>query len=90
MGQLVDFGRHVQGLARCLNCRHEWQAVVPFESRLELLECSACGQTKGFFPNQYLPAKGAIVLTCECGNDLLYVLGDGTAFCPSCGESLQP
>jgi hypothetical protein len=81
----ADETKSVTGPARCMACRHTWQAVVSHETRLEPLECSQCGAMKGILVMPYVPASGTPVWKCSCGNDLFYITRSGHV-CPNCGE----
>jgi hypothetical protein len=74
---------NVEGPARCIACKREWHAVVPFTNRRLPMECPTCGQMKGTLVGAYVP--DGPVWQCGCGNDLVNVLPDGI-FCPNCGE----
>lgn len=76
-------GKHGQGPARCLGCRHEWQAVVPVGTTQ--LDCPACGAWKGVLCGKYMPG---VVWECKCGGDLFYLSPEG-AMCPNCGMSVD-
>lgn len=69
------------GKARCLACRHEWQAVAPVGT--VWLDCPACSLERGRFlgPAQ----RDGAHWHCGCGNDIFYVTPDGF-YCPNCGE----
>lgn len=82
---IVTYQRHAGGRARCLNCRHEWEAAVPWDGRLGGLECPACGHMKGIFPFAYTQERTDQRWFCACGNDLFEVNPLGV-FCPNCGE----
>ncbi len=75
----------ISGLAKCLNCKHEWIAVseslVPYD---ECLECPSCGLHKGKYAYPFL--REGLVWTCGCGNSLMQICPNGKAFCPNCGE----
>lgn len=77
----VDFtpGEYGQGKARCLGCRHEWQAVVPVGTTQ--LDCPECGAWKGVLLGEYVPE---LAWECECGCSLFYLTQDGQ-MCPNCG-----
>jgi predicted RNA-binding Zn-ribbon protein involved in translation (DUF1610 family) len=76
---------HVTGEAKCMACRHEWVAVVPYGTE-EPLECPKCGTSKGKFKFPYSPPKGSAIWVCNCGNDLFFKLSSGHLMCPNCGE----
>lgn len=71
---------HSSGLAVCLDCKHEWQAVAPAD--IQWLECPECGLVRGRFKFQF--EKDCKHLVCDCGNDLFHVTLEGT-YCPNCG-----
>lgn len=73
---------HLEGKARCLDCKHEWTAVAP--AGTEWLECPECHGKKGRFIYHFEP-EPFVQWQCNCGNDLFYVTPDG-CFCPNCGE----
>lgn len=79
---------HVAGMAKCLDCRHEWSAVMPFEQKtseasLAWLECPSCHLNKGRFMERF--DRDVLRWNCTCGNDLFFVSPDG-CFCPNCGD----
>lgn len=87
MAEIIDFARakedrepHASGLARCLECGHEWHAIAPVGTTQ--LECSECKTMKGIFTLPFAPNE---YLLCACGSDLFYVTRNGV-FCPKCGE----
>jgi Zn finger protein HypA/HybF involved in hydrogenase expression len=73
---------HLEGKARCLDCKHEWEAVAP--AGTEWLECPECHSIKGRFVYHFEP-ETFTKWVCNCGNDLFYATPDGY-FCPNCGE----
>jgi Zn finger protein HypA/HybF involved in hydrogenase expression len=73
---------HLSGKARCLDCKHEWEAVAPLGATW--LQCPGCSLFRGRFIGEILRDK-LLHYTCNCGNDLFYVTLDGT-YCPNCGE----
>jgi hypothetical protein len=74
---------HKQGPAKCMGCKHEWQAVAPLEC-IEFFECPSCSAMKGFFVRPVSRFQYPI-LTCNCGNDLMHVTQSGT-YCVNCGQ----
>ena len=76
-------GKHGAGPAKCMGCKHTWEAVVPVGTTE--LGCPACGAWKGILCGLYMPA---VVLECECGCDLFYLTIDGP-MCPNCGLSVD-
>ncbi|WP_129141530.1 hypothetical protein [Modicisalibacter coralii] len=83
---LDDYRPHDSGNARCLQCGHEWHAVVPSGVKGNL-ECPACHFSKGEFLGNCVPPEDWEIFTCNCGNDQFYVL-HGAVFCRGCGESV--
>lgn len=87
MGDVLPFGRktpHLTGDARCLDCRHEWVALVELEGRDPngWLECPRCALVKGRMV--YAVLRGAGQWHCACGNDLFQATAD-MVYCPNCG-----
>lgn len=75
---------HLAGKARCLACRHEWQAVAP--TGATWLECPACAAERGCFV--YPVGRSDPHWQCDCGNDLFHITPDGT-YCPVCGVTQE-
>lgn len=71
---------HISGMARCLDCKHEWAAVAPLQTIW--LECPKCTLLRGRFTGPY--EKAHAHWECKCGNDLFCVTPDGY-YCPNCG-----
>lgn len=84
---LDDHRPHAGGPALCLECRHEWHAVAPVG--VLSFECPQCGTSKGCWMGVCIPAEKTPIYTCECGNDLFFVLMDGT-LCAKCGVKHNP
>jgi len=83
MGELHDIAEakpHAAGRARCLDCRHEWQAVAPVGVRW--LECPSCSLERGRFIAQH--EREGPHWYCGCGNDVFQVMPAGV-YCPNCG-----
>lgn len=87
MAEVVDFKeaqikkqQHGTGEAFCLQCKHEWIAVVP--TGVDHFECPECHTHKGVLRYEYMPK---IVRECNCGNRLFYLTPDGH-MCPNCGN----
>lgn len=72
----------LEGIARCIACRHEWRAGVDGHDPLVWLECPECHLQRGrlAFPVEHEGPHYA----CKCGNDLFYIM-PGRAYCPHCG-----
>lgn len=73
---------HYEGPVRCLDCKHEWQAVAPVGTLW--LECPSCSLLRGRFiwPVQ---RQEILHLICGCGNDLFHLTEYGP-YCPNCGD----
>ncbi len=67
------------GLAFCLHCKHEWQAVAP--TGTTKLECPACLTMKGKYKFEFQPETRRV---CQCENDLFHLTPEGH-LCPNCG-----
>jgi DNA-directed RNA polymerase subunit RPC12/RpoP len=87
MGEVIELrrstddqeGQHLSGVARCLDCGHEWPAAAPLGTTW--LECPECHNKKGAFK---YPVIHDSTWLCNCGNQLFYLTPDG-AQCPRCG-----
>lgn len=73
---------HNVGAARCLDCKHDWNAVAPVG--VPWLQCPNCQAMKGRFMGPHLKL-GKELWHCNCGNDLFQITRDG-CYCPNCGE----
>lgn len=71
---------HLSGQAFCLDCQHEWVAVVPIGTLW--LECPSCTLVRGRLKFQC--ERVGEQWECGCGNDLFHVTPDGV-YCPNCG-----
>ena len=71
---------HLSGPARCMACKHEWDAVSPV-GVFDFLECPSCGAAKGVRTTLVVPDE---VFRCTCGSDLYYLSPKG-ARCCNCG-----
>lgn len=78
---LADRRPHMSGAARCLDCKHEWQAVAPIGTLW--LECPNCTLVRG--RAIYHHSRDGVEYTCNCGNDLMRLKPEG-CYCPNCGE----
>lgn len=95
MNNILDFTRQparskdeedqLRGKARCLHCRHEWQAVTPV-GKVAGLECPECNLSKGVMVGLVGPADEELIWKCECGCKVFY-LTPGTVNCLNCGAS---
>lgn len=84
MGKVIDLSErqpHMQGLAVCLACKHEWQGVSPIG--VCDLECPECGLMKGVYYSNCLPDDKPI-WTCNCGCHH-FVLLESYFMCVHCG-----
>jgi hypothetical protein len=80
MGDLIniaDHKPHLSGIAKCLQCGHEWEAVAPVGSA-SCLECENCHTYKGVMKGLASPD---VMYMCNCGNDVFYVGPDGPMCC---------
>jgi predicted RNA-binding Zn-ribbon protein involved in translation (DUF1610 family) len=73
---------HLAGVAICIDCAHEWVAVIPPGEISTRLECPHCRAHKGHMKYQISP--GVEEWTCACGNDLFRVTRTHL-YCPHCG-----
>lgn len=74
---------HVQGEAFYMRCDHKWRGVWP-TGQTEL-ECPGCHCMTGRGVFDVAPHKGALLFTCNCGNQLYNLLKD-RVHCPNCGQ----
>ena len=74
---------HTTGDAFCIQCKHEWIAVVP-EKQVQL-QCPKCLTFKGLFKYPACVPEGEEIRRCECGNDLFYLTPNGH-LCPNCSD----
>jgi len=79
---LADRRPHMRGEARCLQCKHEWNAVAPVGA--VWLECPECNTNQGVMKNTVI-REDYLHYECNCGNDLFYRTPDGD-YCPKCGS----
>lgn len=75
-----EMEEHNVGRAKCLACRHEWEAIAPVGTIW--LECPACTLERGRFIAQ--TQRDGLHWACNCGCDLFYINETGT-YCPNCG-----
>lgn len=76
-----DDGKHLSGPARCIECRHEWEAVAPVGTYE--LQCPQCSSMKGIFVWS-VDEDGLDRWICHCGADAFMVLRDAI-MCYRCG-----
>ena len=93
MGEIVKFEREpdgpwIEGRAKCLDCRHEWEAVGPVGTTH--LECPLCATKKGVMIAPCDAADGEGVWTCACGCDLFKIVANHGIYkwtiCLRCGS----
>lgn len=82
---VVEFKRkdepYQQGKAKCLKCKHEWQAVAPVGTWLIVCpECSCDGAFMG--ANEYEGER----FVCNCGCDL-FRIAPKACYCINCGNT---
>lgn len=75
---------HMQGRARCLGCKYEWQAVAPLGT--VTLECPHCELPQGRFMN--LVEDEGMHWTCNCGNQYFSITPQRT-YCTVCGDTIS-
>lgn len=87
MGDVVDFVAakeerepHMSGKARCLACKHEWEAVAPLGTIW--LDCPECTLERGRFIGPC--ERDGSFWRCNCGNHLFEITPEGV-YCPNCG-----
>lgn len=85
--QVIDFPSrrkakepHREGKARCLNCKHEWEAVAPVG--ICSLECPNCLTTQGVFKG--ISATEFKQFQCVCG-EFYYFIDEHGSYCAHCG-----
>lgn len=76
-------GEHLQGPAKCLRCKHEWQVVAP-TGNVGDFECPSCGCYTGVITALVEPA--GLRWQCECENQLFFLDNKGPPMCASCGK----
>lgn len=76
-------GEHLQGPAKCLRCKHEWQVVAP-TGDVGDFECPSCGCYTGVITTLVEPA--GLRWQCECENQLFFLDNKGPPMCASCGK----
>src|ERR1044072_4260134 len=92
MSNVVSFERpqkpepHLEGLAKCIGCGHEWEAVAPFGTWH--LKCPCCHTMKGMFKHPISADQGDSLFVCNCGCEALvayYRKGIFRLQCMNCG-----
>lgn len=77
---------HSQGEAKCIDCKHTWQAVIAtadYHANDNWMECPACSLMKGRFYREFV--RGSLHWTCHCGGDLFHI-NDKFIYCANCGR----
>jgi DNA-directed RNA polymerase subunit RPC12/RpoP len=81
---------HWQGVARCVGCQHEWEAVAPMGT--VWLECPECGMPKGHPKHPFGCDVGDAVLVCtDCAGEAITAYkrkGRMWVRCMGCGADL--
>lgn len=75
-----DDGKHLSGPARCIECRHEWEAVAPVGTYE--LQCPQCESMKGMYIGPV--DEDGEKWICHCGSDAFKVLR-AEIICYRCG-----
>jgi hypothetical protein len=79
----------VEGEARCIACKHEWQAAEVFTaswSGANSLECPACGCMRGQYKWPFEGPRSGEVWTCgTCDGQVFMITRQGTR-CIGCGK----
>jgi hypothetical protein len=75
-------GPHLSGPARCVRCKHEWQAVTP-EGVFKGLECPECGNFSGVRWGLIGPEHE--YWQCICGCATFALSRTGAPICVNCG-----
>lgn len=71
---------HRAGMARCLNCKHEWAAVSPVGTHS--LECPECHTGQGLYKG--LSSTELPQWQCACGEYTFFIDAHGP-YCAHCG-----
>lgn len=90
MAEVIPFNKqernHINGAAICIDCKHEWQAVISekhFQDADGWLECPSCSTHKGRM--KYPFRFGKSFWRCQCGNDMFHIAPTFT-YCANCGQ----
>lgn len=76
----------VRGPAKCLQCKHEWEAdVLGDGSGFDGFECPECGMLKGYF-NAPWNIRDGEQWFCQCGSHVFQV-GETGVQCCHCGNA---
>lgn len=79
--RILERGHHRAGPARCLNCKHEWEAVAPIG--VCDMECPSCGTHQGVFKG--VSNTEFAQLQCNCG-EFTFFIDEHSAYCAHCGN----
>lgn len=88
-GALNEDLPHLVGVAKCLDCGVEWQAVA--EVGTTHLECPQCKTSRGVLAGPVEPKTGQQWFTCNCDNRLFHIVADERGkflgcMCIKCGK----
>lgn len=90
MPEVIPFDKrernHIQGPSICIDCKHEWQAVISEKHYQEVdgwLECPSCSTHKGRLKHPFY--FGTEHWQCSCGNSL-FQISKKWIWCPNCGQ----
>ena len=93
MGEVVNLKErqepHIGGTAMCMNCKHEWQAVLPQSCEWwnNAIECPKCHTERGVM--KYNCAPGDEIWQCNCGS-IHFVICNKDLMCVNCGKRHYP
>lgn len=80
-GEIAYLTPHATGLARCLQCGHEWEETAPVGK--QWFACPSCKLEKGCWVWPVL--RGSVEFECNCGNRLFRINENGP-YCSKCGN----
>ncbi len=90
MSEVVDINSRkpvLEGTAKCVACKHEWQAEAPAGTKD--LECPSCGLMRGAWKyHLFGPSDGYRWICTKCDSDIFYVITTGCK-CLGCGEHFR-
>lgn len=72
---------HRSGPARCMNCKHEWEAVAPIG--VTALECPKCLTSHGLYKGMSMTEFDQ--WQCKCGERMFFIDVHGP-YCAHCGH----
>lgn len=76
-------GPFLNGKERCLNCYHQWQAVI--EAGTYDFKCPNCEADKGYLLGAIMFENG-MEFVCECGIGLFKIGTKSQVVCSHCGS----